>query len=103
MNSLSSRNDLEIIFKTKLNSALGWADSKERSKRGERELLNAAQSGVSRSFFKKKQLVYWSSELPLKASENRLSSRNFPAFLLPSVEPERKSDRAEQRPQGTGA
>lgn len=43
------------------------------------------------------------SELPLKASENHLSARSFPALLLPPIESERESDKAEQRPQGTGA
>lgn len=77
MKSLSSRSDLEVICKIKLNSALGWADREWR-----RELLNVTQSGMGGPPFFKKQLSV-TSELPLKASKNHFSARNFPAFLLP--------------------
>lgn len=85
MKSLSSRSDLEVICKIKLNSALGWAD-RERRREGVR--------GEGRSFWMLhnqgwEDLLFFKTayqsplNCPWRQVKNHFSARNFPAFLLP--------------------
>lgn len=109
MNFLSSRNCLEITYNCKLNWALGWGE-RERNGEGvmgrgrgrEENFWKLHNQGWEDLFLLKKSLFIGHSWTALEGKWKHFSARGFPAWLLPSLESKRKSDMAEQRPQGTG-